>query len=112
MTALRYNLNKYLLIAVILQIVWGLVPSASKFVIDEIPVELYIAIRWSISGFIFAAFLFLTKGWRPSALRDVGWVSILGILGYGVASLGTLYGLKLGGVTNFALMSTLGPLIS
>ena len=36
---------KFLLIAAVLQIVWGLVPSASKSNIDEIPVELYIAIR-------------------------------------------------------------------
>ena len=50
----KLSIQSYLIIAAILQIVWGFVPSASKFVIDEIPVELYIAIRWSISGLIFA----------------------------------------------------------
>ncbi len=102
----------YLLIAVILQVVWGLVPSASQFVIDEIPVELYIALRWSISGFIFAIYLFLTKSWQKISLSDFLWVAFLGVLGYGLASLGTLYGLKVGGVSNFGLMSSLGPVIS
>jgi len=52
--------RKYLLIAGILQIVWGFDPAASKYVIDEIPVELYIALRWTISGVIFALFLAAT----------------------------------------------------
>lgn len=103
---------KYLVIAAILQIVWGLVPSASKFVIDEIPVELYIALRWSISGSIFCIILLSIRAWKSVPLKDCLAVSGLGILGYGVASLGTLYGLKIGGVTNFALMGAFGPLVT
>lgn len=38
-------------------------------------------------------------------------VSLLGLFGYGIASLGTLYGLKIGGVSNFALLSALGPVV-
>ncbi len=105
-------LTKFLFIAALLQIVWGLVPSASKFVIDEIPVELYIAIRWTISGFIFAIYLIMKKNWSKVSLQDIAQVSALGILGYGVASVGTLYGLKIGGVTNFALMASLSPIIT
>jgi drug/metabolite transporter (DMT)-like permease len=101
-----------LVIAAVLQIVWGLVPSASKFVIDEIPVELYIALRWTISGMIFAIYICLAKTWRPVKLKSSIAVGGLGILGYGLASFCTLYGLKVGGVTNFALMSTLGPAIT
>lgn len=107
-----FSTTKYVLwIAVVLQIVWGLVPSASKIVIQEIPVELYIALRWTISGLIFALFLILTKRWRKISLSDFCFVSLLGLLGYGFASLGTLYGLKIGGVSNFALMSALGPVV-
>ncbi|MES3037218.1 MAG: DMT family transporter [Bdellovibrionota bacterium] len=95
-----------------MQLVWGLVPSASKTVISEIPIELYIAIRWTISGAIFAGFLYFTKSWKKIANKDLTLVCLLGILGYGFASLGTLYGLKIGGVTNFALMGALGPVIS
>lgn len=105
-------MTKYLVYAAILQIVWGLVPSASNYVIQEIPVELYIAIRWTISGLIFAGFVLAVKSWRHVSLKDVAAVSALGILGYGVASFGTLYGLKVGGVTNFALMSALGPVMT
>jgi drug/metabolite transporter (DMT)-like permease len=101
-----------LIIAALLQITWGLVPSASKVVIGEIPVELYIAIRWTISGALFALFLFATQGWRRLSLKAFAAVAVLGILGYGVASFGTLYGLKIGGVTNFSLMSALGPIIT
>ena len=106
------ELTKYLLIAALLQLIWGMVPSASKFVIDEIPVELYIAIRWSLSGLIFVAYLFARKAWRPVAVRDVVGVAALGALGYGVASIFMLYGLKLGGVSNFALIGAVGPLIT
>lgn len=107
----RLKLRNYFLIAAVLQIVWGLVPSASKMVLDEIPVELYVALRWSISGVIFTAYLILTKSWKPLSRRDFFSVSLLGLLGYGAASFGTLYGLKTGGVTNFALMSAMGPVI-
>jgi len=62
--------RKYLLIAGILQIVWGFDPAASKYVIDEIPVELYIALRWTISGVIFALFLAATGQWRRVATRQ------------------------------------------
>lgn len=110
MTSAR--LKGLLIIAALLQIVWGLVPSASKFVIDEIPVELYIAIRWSISGAIFAVYVAATKSWRPVTVKDVGGVGLLGILGYGVASVATLYGLNVGGVTNFALMGAFGPAVT
>ncbi|RYZ64304.1 MAG: EamA family transporter, partial [Proteobacteria bacterium] len=106
------KVSRYLLIAVVLQVVWGFAPTASKFVIDEIPVELYIALRWSISGLIFAVFLIVTKTWSRISVKDFSIVAGLGILGYGIASLGTLYGLKVGGVSNFALMSSLGPVIS
>jgi drug/metabolite transporter (DMT)-like permease len=105
-------LTTYLIIAAVLQIVWGLVPSASKLVIDEIPVELYIALRWTISGAIFAAYLFFTKTWRPVPLKTVGLVALLGVLGYALGSFGTLYSLKIGGVTNFALMTALSPAIT
>lgn len=100
-----------ILIAIILQIIWGLVPSASQFVIDEIPVELYVSIRWSISGFIFAGYVWFSKSWRPISIRDFFAIALLGVGGYGLASLGTLYGLKVGGVSNFALMSALGPIV-
>lgn len=80
--------------------------------ISEIPVELYVALRWSVSGAIFAAYLFATRGWRAVSRRDLGFVSLLGVLGYGVASILFLYGLKLGGVVNFALVGALGPAIT
>ncbi len=86
----RISTQGLLVIAALLQIVWGFVPSASKFVIDEIPVELYIAIRWTISSFIFAGYLYATKTWKKVPMPDVLAVSLLGILGYGAASLGGL----------------------
>lgn len=101
-----------LIIAVLLQIVWGLVPSASRLVISEIPVELYITIRWTISGLIFFSFI-LYKSQCPTLLkRETIWVIILGIFGYAIGSFGTLYGLKIGGVTNFALLGALNPVIT
>lgn len=109
---LNGSTQKFLIIAAILQIIWGLVPSASQFVIEEIPVELYIAIRWTVSGLIFGGFLIVKRIWKNVSALDMISVSGLGILGYGIASFGTLYGLKVGGVTNFALMGALSPVIS
>ncbi|MES2769190.1 MAG: DMT family transporter [Bdellovibrionota bacterium] len=108
----RYSFSKLFLIAVVLQIVWGLVPSASNVVISEIPVELYIAIRWTISSLLFLGFLFFTSKWFPKMDKKTFVVMFLGILGYALASFGTLYGLKIGGVTNFALMGALNPIIT
>ena len=103
---------RYLIIAAVLQVVWGLTPTASKFVIEEIPVELYVALRWSISGAIFFSYIFVKRRWKPISISDCVWISLLGILGYGLASFGTLYGLKIGGVANFALMASISPIIS
>jgi drug/metabolite transporter (DMT)-like permease len=104
--------NRLFICAAMLQIVWGLVPSASTYVIDEIPIELYIAIRWTISGLIFGLFLWFTGSWRTVPIKSAVSVALLGVLGYGLGSLGTLYGLKIGGVSNFALMGALSPAIT
>lgn len=101
-----------LFIAAALQIVWGLVPSASQYVINEIPVELYIALRWTISGLIFVGYLILSKKLKTPPTLDFMKVILLGICGYALGSFGTLYGLKLGGITNFALMGALNPMIT
>lgn len=108
----RFSIRTLLTIAAILQIVWGLVPSASKLVISEIPVELYIAIRWTISGSIFTALVVLQAKWFSLFRKESIWVVLLGIGGYALASFGTLYGLKIGGVSNFALLGALNPVIT
>ena len=99
-------------IAAILQIIWGIVPSASKLVLSEIPVELFITLRWTVSGLIFCAMVFFSSKWPPLLKKDTAGVAILGILGYGIASFGTLYGLKIGGVTNFTLMGSVSPIVT
>ena len=86
----NHSIKKYFFIAAILQIVWGIVPSASHLVISEIPVELYIAIRWTISSLIFLCFLVITSKWIPKFNKKTFSVMILGVLGYGVGSFGTL----------------------
>lgn len=98
-------------IAALLQMVWGIVPSASQLVISEIPVELYISLRWTISSLIFVSYLLLTSQFKIQIGRITLAVMGLGILGYGLGSFGSLYGLKIGGVTNFAMMSALNPIV-
>lgn len=102
---------------IFLQLVWGITPSASKLVIQEIPVELYITIRWTISGCVFLGiFLWLKyrkKQWRWNfPIKSIGLLMLLGIFGYAGASFGTLYSMKLGGVTNFVFMGALSPMIT
>ncbi len=116
MNAVRSGISKFLIIAAILQLIWGLVPSASKAIIDEIPIELYIALRWTISGGLFAILHFVFRGRKsvsqPISLRHSLSVAMLGILGYGAASFGALYGLQIGGVANFALLGSLSPVVT
>lgn len=108
----KFSLNQLLVIAASLQIVWGLVPSASQLVIQEIPVEAYIALRWTISSLILLFFLRLRYQWMPSINKKTLTVAALGVGGYALASFGTLYGLKIGGVTNFALLGALNPIVT
>jgi drug/metabolite transporter (DMT)-like permease len=106
------KLAPFLVAAALLQLVWGIVPSASNLVITQIPIELYIALRWSISGFIFLIAVLITE--KPTVIfkKSSLLVAMLGVLGYGVGSLGTLYGLKIGGVVNFALASSISPVLT
>lgn len=103
---------KYYAIAVLMQIVWSFTPSLSNFIIREIPVELFIAIRWGISGIILMIASLVLKKDIDLSPRMLPRYLLLGMLGYGTSSLCTLYALKLGGVVNFALISSINPLIT
>jgi drug/metabolite transporter (DMT)-like permease len=105
-------LFKLYLLAALVQILWALTPSASSVVISQIPVELFIATRWTISGLIFLLVAYFTKqkiDLHPKMLKRY---FILGVVGYGLSSIGCLYGLKLGGVVNFALLSSVNPIVT
>jgi len=98
--------------AMMVQLVWGITPTASRIVLDYLPVEVYSAIRYTFAGL---AFLLITRFrykrfsvQRPMLPKLVG----LGVLAYAVDSIGTLYGLKIGGVLSFALASSLNALIT
>jgi drug/metabolite transporter (DMT)-like permease len=104
-------INRYVALALLVQVVFSTMPSASKFIITEMPVEPYIAWRWSISALIFSMISMYKKiPWNLSK-RELGLISLMGILGYGGASLGTLYGLKWGGVSFFGLMTLFNPVL-
>jgi drug/metabolite transporter (DMT)-like permease len=93
------------------QLVWSLTPSISNVVIRDVPVETYGALRYSIGGlcFLIAARL---KGPLRTPRSDFPIVVLLGVVAYGFSSLGTLYGLQMGGVVNFALASGMNATIT
>lgn len=104
-------MSKYVWLAVLTQLVASTIPSASKLVLDSFAVEPYIALRWSISAIVFGAVLIISNVrcvWEPGLIAKV---SALGLGGYVFASLGTLYTVKIGGVSFFALLTLLSPLI-
>lgn len=103
---------KYFILAALVQTVWGLTPSASKIVLDYLPVEGYSAIRYTVSGLIFLGYSLATYGRLSVCAVDLPKMALIGILAYAVDSLGTLYGLKLGGVLNFALASSMNAVIT
>jgi len=105
------SMNRYVWIAIAAQLMASTIPSASKVIVSNFAVEPYIALRWSISAFAFGCVLILTKArcsWEP---RLIATVSALGLGGYVLASLGTLYAVKIAGVSFFALLTLLSPLI-
>jgi len=104
--------SRYYAIAVVIQLVWGFTPSASKVVLDYLPVEVYSAIRYSFSGILFLLIARYRNGRLVVEPRMLPRLIFLGILAYGLDSLGTLYGLKIGGVLSFALASSLNALIT
>jgi drug/metabolite transporter (DMT)-like permease len=104
------EVTRYLWLAVVTQLVASTIPSASKLVLNSFPVEPYIALRWSISAIAFGVLLKVSKArcvWEP---RLIAKVSALGLGGYVFASLGTLYAVKIGGVSLFGLLTLLSPL--
>jgi drug/metabolite transporter (DMT)-like permease len=102
----------YLVIAALIQLLWGFTPSASKIVLQHLPVEAYSAIRYSVSGLVFLAYTLARHRRLAVRRRDLPKIALIGVLAYGVDSLGTLYGLKVGGVLNFALASSLNALVT
>ena len=109
---MKKGLFKYFLLAAVVQTVWGLTPSASKIVLKYLPVEGYSAIRYTVSGLIFLAYSLLKNGRLSARISDLPKLGLIGILAYAVDSLGTLYGLKIGGVLNFALASSMNAIIT
>jgi drug/metabolite transporter (DMT)-like permease len=102
--------NRYVWLAILAQLVASTMPSASKLVLNSFAVEPYIALRWSISAVTFGILLIVLRVrcvWEP---RLIAKVSALGLGGYVFASLGTLYAVKIGGVSFFGLLTLLSPL--
>jgi drug/metabolite transporter (DMT)-like permease len=103
---------RYLAVAAAIQLVWGFTPSASRIVLRTLPVETYSAFRYTVSGCLFLAVTLARHGRLAHRRADLPALALLGVLAYGVDSLGTLYGLQLGGVLNFALASSFNAVIT
>ncbi len=104
-------MNRYFALAIFTQLIASTVPSASKIVIQNFPVEPYIALRWTISSLVFGLILLGRREkcvWDP---RLLGRLASLGLGAYVLASFGTLYAVKIGGVAFFGLLTLLSPLL-
>jgi drug/metabolite transporter (DMT)-like permease len=91
------------LLEVVIQLLWSVTPSASYVVLQHFAPEVYIALRFAVSGAAFLTFALL-RGPRPR-VRAGDWprLILLGVLTYGVASLGACLGVKWGGVLTMSL---------
>ena len=105
-------MTPYYLLAIVIQLIWGFTPSASKIVLTYLPVEAYSAIRYSFSGLLFLAVTRIRYRHFSTTLPLLPKLVGLGVLAYALDSLCTLYGLKIGGVLSFALASSLNALIT
>jgi drug/metabolite transporter (DMT)-like permease len=102
--------NRYVWLAIATQLVASTIPSASQIVLRSFAVEPYIALRWSISACVFGVLLMASGARRVWEPRLIARVVALGLGGYVLASLGTLYAVKIGGVSFFGLLTLLSPL--
>jgi drug/metabolite transporter (DMT)-like permease len=102
---------KYFLLAALIQAIWGLTPSASRVVLESLSVDVFVALRFSISALIFCTLLLVKRTWKPLRLKTFVQLAVIGIFTFGIASFLTLTGLKMGGVVNFALASSMSPLL-
>ncbi len=101
--------SKYYLYAAFAQLVFSFLPTISKFILESIPILYYIAFRWTISGITFGL-LSLVRHKKIFYDTKTTWqVVILGIFGFGFASVGTLNGLNIGGVSYFSFLSLCAP---
>lgn len=107
----KLNISVLLSIGALTQIIWGFVPSGSQIIIKQIPVELYITLRWSISSSVFLLILAYKNHLKIKINRHFFEVAFVGILGMGLCSLGNAYGVFWGGVTIVALVGSLSSLI-
>lgn len=100
---------RYYLFAAFIQVVWSLTPSASQAIIRELPLTSYAALRYTVSGLLFL--LLARPTWRRLSPGEWQQLILLGTLVYGVAGLGFLHGLRLGGVVTFSLAHMLNGVI-
>jgi drug/metabolite transporter (DMT)-like permease len=95
-----------------IQVLWGLTPSASHFILTAWPIEAYAALRFTFSSLIFFVAALLIQPSLRLRRRDLTAMVFLGFLTYGAASLGLLTALQRGGVITFALASSANALIT
>lgn len=86
-------------------------PSASKIVLQSMPLEFYVALRWTLSAAVFCVLMGWKKQFVSLKVSENLKIALLGVFGYTIASYGTLGGLQLGGVTFFALLSLSSPFL-
>lgn len=79
--------------------------------LQYLPVEGFSAIRYTVSGLIFLTYSLIAHRRLSIGAKDLPKLAIIGILAYAIDSLGTLYGLQIGGVLNFALASSMNAVI-
>ncbi len=102
----------YFLIAACIQALWGITPSASQIVLRYMPVEQYATIRYLFSSAIFLSVSFAMKGSFQVSRTLFPKLAFIGVLTYALNSLGTLYGLRVGGVLNFSLASSMNAVVT
>jgi drug/metabolite transporter (DMT)-like permease len=108
----RPSLSQLYLIEAGIQMIWGLTPSASRLILNYWPVEAYAALRFTLSSLLFLGVAL----WQQPSLRvrrrDITAMGLLGILTYGLSSIGLLTALQRGGVITFALASSANAMIT
>lgn len=104
------GIRKIFVLAAIIQLLWASAPSLAKFILTEMTPEVFASLRYTISGFTLLTLTLVLGRWKPLKLSTLLLLASLGICCVLGSAFLALYGLKLGGVVNFALTSSIAPL--
>lgn len=99
-----------LLMLILLQTMWGAMPTMVKIALQEIPVETLIFLRYGITSLSLMLLTSLLRQHAAIPKRDWRWVILLGVIVYVVSPLLAFNGMRMSQALDISVLVSLEPL--